>query len=416
MSGAAEGSVPVPQAVTEDYKKLIFSFIQMIRSTETSTPDRVTAIVQLLGEEYGVDPAGVGGCHDTGVALLPAFQQALNEMKKSVSIQQDDKFNAFLDLLRKKGYFAGAEEGSEEYNSRLEKAREKFEKRNNPYEGMTAEEIKNKGNELMGLANYKQAVAYYTKAIEMEPENHVFFANRAAAHTHLKDYRSAIIDCERSISICPTYAKAYSRLGTTLFYQENYQRAVDAFSKACELDPTNERYREDLKQVEEKAKQSNSATAGMGGTPFGADGMFNFSQVAEVMKNPQFVETATRLMSNPQFNQAVVQMASRIGGLSDNPEEVARLMGSGMGMLSAGGDVDFTRLFGDIDREALERFKEEEAGRNPRLRAIMEDVQRNGPSAFQQHMNDPEVMNLMLKFQNVLLNNGGGGANGGASS
>ena len=40
----------------------------------------------------------------------------------------------------------------------------------------------------------------------------VFFL-RAAAYTHLKEYKKAIIDCEKSVSIDPNYSKAYSRLG-----------------------------------------------------------------------------------------------------------------------------------------------------------------------------------------------------------
>ena len=64
--------------------------------------------------------------------------------------------------------------------------------------------------------------------------------NRAAAHTHLKDYKKAIADCESSLRIDANYSKAYSRLGTALFYEGSYQKAVEKYAKAVELDPTNE--------------------------------------------------------------------------------------------------------------------------------------------------------------------------------
>lgn len=404
MSSKASETAPAPaKVVTEEHRKLIFSFIRMLRELASPNPDTVDTVAQLLGNEYGVDPAGVGGSHDTGVDLLEAFSRSLRSHEAASSSQQDEKFKAFLDLLVKKGYFAGAEPGTEEYANRLEKARQKFDLRNNPYQGMSAEEIKNKGNELMSVAKYKEAIACYTKAIEMEPENHIYFANRAAAHTHLKDYRSSILDCERAIAINPNYSKAYSRLGTSLFYQENYARAVDAFAKACELDPTNERYKEDLKQAEEKLKLSGNASggaAGMGGSPFGP-GMPDFSQIAQLMSNPDLVNVASRMMQNPQFGQMLNNMAAQFGGGVGGQPDFAQLF-SGMGSSAAGSGNTLNTPFGAINRESLERLQEE-AQNNPKLSAIMEDVRQNGFGAFQKYLGDPEVMDLVVKFQNSLL-------------
>jgi tetratricopeptide (TPR) repeat protein len=39
------------------------------------------------------------------------------------------------------------------------------------------------------------------------------FYFRAAAYTQLGDYEKCIQDCEMAISVDPTYAKAYNRLG-----------------------------------------------------------------------------------------------------------------------------------------------------------------------------------------------------------
>ncbi|EKF37776.1 small glutamine-rich tetratricopeptide repeat protein, putative [Trypanosoma cruzi marinkellei] len=410
MSDTAEVHSATSQPLTEEHRKLVFSFMRMLRGVNSPDPERVNTIIKLLGDEYGVNPAGVGGCHDTGVDVFKAFCQALQSQESRENTQQNEKFKAFLDLIQKKGYFAGAEPGTEEYASRLEKAKQKFEMRNNPYQGMSAEEIKNKGNELMGMAKYKEAIAYYTKSIEMEPENHVFFANRAAAHTHLKDYDSAVIDCERAIAINPNYSKAYSRLGTSLFYQEKYARAVDAFAKACELDPTNDRYKEDLKQAEEKLKLMGNASSGSsaaGGFPFGG-GMPDFSQIAQMMNNPQFIETTTRMLENPQFSQLVANMASRFGGGAANPEELLQSLGS-MGLSGTNDDGTMRTPFGNINRERLEQLQEEEVKNNPKFRAIMEDVRQNGFQAFQKYMGDPDVMDLMVRFQNTIM--GGNNAN-----
>lgn len=390
--------------VTDDHKKLIFSFIRMLRGLDSPNPDCVDAVAQLLETEYGVDPAGEGGLYDTEINLFDVFCRALRSQEDASTSQQDEKFKAFLELLVKKGYFAGTEPGTEEYASRLEKAKQKFDMRNNPYQGMTAEEIKNKGNECMGVAKYKEAIACYTKAIEMDPKNHIYFCNRAAAYTHLKDYRNSVLDCERAIAINPNYSKAYSRLGTSFFYQENYQRAVDAFTKACELDPTNERYKEDLRQAEEKVMISGNASRGangMGGFPF------DMSQIAQMMNNPELINAATRAMQNPQFSQMIANMAAQFGGAAPNSMDFSQLMGNmPSGMPDSGNTMDTP--FGPINRESLEELRSEMQG-NPRFSAIMEDLQQNGFAAFQKYLTDPEVMDLMFKFQRNVM--GGGGNN-----
>ncbi|KAG5498774.1 hypothetical protein JKF63_03062 [Porcisia hertigi] len=392
------------QPITDDHKKLIFSFIRMMRRSQVENPERAEAVAQMLGEEFGVDPAGSGGLYDTKVDVLEAFKTALREHERCSGVEQDEKFTSFVELLEKKGYFKGVDAGSDEYAQRLEKAREKFNQRNNPYEGLTAEQIKNKGNELMSQAKYKEAIAYYTKAIELESENAVFFANRAAAHTHLKDYNNAIIDCERAIIINPEYSKSYSRLGTALFYQENYSRAVDAFTKACELDPDNSTYKDDLKRAEEKVKLTGLATGGgMGGFP-GMGGMPDMSQFANMMNNPQFMETAQRMMQNPEFSNLVANMAGKFSQGGMDPTELNRL-GADMGMRNMDEDGNVVTPFGKVNRAAIEQLQEEEVRKNPKLAGIMADVQANGYGAFQKYLGDPDVMNLMMKFQNLMFTN-----------
>lgn len=50
-------------------------------------------------------------------------------------------------------------------------------------------------------------MALYTKAIEIEPQNAVFFANRAFAHIKLEEYGSAVVDATKAIEADPSYAK-----------------------------------------------------------------------------------------------------------------------------------------------------------------------------------------------------------------
>lgn len=109
------------------------------------------------------------------------------------------------------------------------------------------------GNNHMKEENYRCAVECYTKAIDLDLRNAVYYGNRylqqadwlhtlllyhrklysftpdqvlvegtvqltlslcrAAAHSKLGNYTEATGDCERAIAIDPMYSKAYGRMG-----------------------------------------------------------------------------------------------------------------------------------------------------------------------------------------------------------
>jgi small glutamine-rich tetratricopeptide repeat-containing protein alpha len=396
MSAADETQERVP--VTDTHRKVVFAFMKMIRYLDVEDQDGIEVVTELLARNFKVDSAGFGGQYDTDVDLAALF-------KARVEDDSDASFKAFVDLLKKKGYFNGVEEGSEAYDARMTKARAKYNERNNPYAGLSADQLKQKGNELVGQTKYKEAIGCYTRAIELAPSNHILFANRAAAHTHMKDYKSAIIDCEHCIALNDSYAKAYSRLGTALFYDGNYRRAVDAYSKASQLEPEDENHKERLEQAKQKADAMVPATTsamppmpgGMPGLPPGMD----FSRMSQMMNDPQFMTMAQQMMQNPAFSNMVANMAGQMGGAAPNPAEMNQFM-QNMGRREADEDGNMRTPFGVINKSELEKLQEEEVKRNPKFQAIMEDVRANGMGAFQKYMGDPEVMELMGKFQGLM--------------
>jgi small glutamine-rich tetratricopeptide repeat-containing protein alpha len=395
----------------------------MIRYLEVEDPDSLEVVTELLARNFKVDSAGFGGQFDTDVDLAAMFKSRVEE-------ESDASFKAFIDLLKKKGYFNGVEEGSEAYEARMSKARVKFNERNNPYAGLNADQLKVKGNELVGQAKYKEAIGYYTRAIELAPTNHILFANRAAAHTHMKDYKSAIIDCEHCIALNESYAKAYSRLGTALFYDGNYRRAVDAYAKACQLEPEDDNHKQRLQQAKEKADALAPATMGGGmmpPMPGGFPGMpgmpgmppgMDFSKMSQMMSDPQFMQMAQQMMSNPSFSSMVANMAGNMGGMAPNPEELTNFMQAMQ--TGAHREIDsegnMRTPFGVVNRDSLAQLQEDEVRRNPKFAAIMEDVRANGMGAFHKYMGDPEVMELMQKFSGLLGRPGGAGGGGDATA
>ncbi|NXV76603.1 SGTB protein, partial [Atlantisia rogersi] len=177
-----------------------------------------------------------------------------------------------------------------------------------------ADQLKDEGNNHMKEENYGAAVDCYTRAIKLDPNNAVYYCNRAAAQSKLNNYSEAIKDCEKAIAIDPKYSKAYGRMGLALTSVNKYEEAVTSYQKALDLDPENDSYKSNLKIAEQKLRDMSSPT----GTGLSFD-------MASLINNPAFISMAASLMQNPQVQQLMSGMMSNaiggpaagVGGLSD---------------------------------------------------------------------------------------------------
>eukprot|EP01065_Artemidia_motanka_P043533 TRINITY_DN6051_c0_g2_i1.p1 TRINITY_DN6051_c0_g2~~TRINITY_DN6051_c0_g2_i1.p1 ORF type:complete len:396 (+),score=178.60 TRINITY_DN6051_c0_g2_i1:91-1278(+) len=383
---------------TDQQKRIVAAFLKMTGECGCVPAEKQAVIAGILKESFGIDDAAKFECaeklEDIWAKGAPAASPAAVEV-------DEKKWQEFIDVLKQKGYFKDCEDGSDEYKSRMQKARAKFIARSNPYEGMTPDQLKAKGNELMTKGQHKSAVGYYCKAIELEPEKAIYYANRAAAYTHLNQFNDAVRDCEAATRLDPGYAKAYSRLGTAYFYLNKYTEAAEAYKKACDIDPENEAYKADLAAAEQKKAEPPR----MGGMP---GGMPDFSAMGKMMENPQFMQMAQNLMANPQFSQMVQNMATSMGmpqmGGMDPQQMVGEMEPDADGMVQT--------PFGAVHKDALERIRSDPSVRdNPKMKEIQEEIQREGPAAIMKHMNDPEVMKAMSEFSQLFGGASPGGGN-----
>lgn len=166
-----------------------------------------------------------------------------------------------------------------------------------------ADQLKDEGNNHMKEENYAAAVDCYTQAIELDPNNAVYYCNRAAAQSKLSHYTDAIKDCEKAIAIDSKYSKAYGRMGLALTAMNKFEEAVTSYQKALDLDPENDSYKSNLKIAEQKLREVSSPT----GTGLTFD-------MASLINNPAFITMAASLMQNPQVQQLMSGMTNAIGG------------------------------------------------------------------------------------------------------
>jgi len=399
--------------VNETHRKIVVSFLTMLKTLKLEDPEAVNVAVECLQAQFGVTAGDTSSPYYTSTSLVDIWTKGV-----PASTEDETKLLEFLQILEQRGYFNGVEKGSAEYASRLEKAKAKFYARQNPYEGFTPDQLKTKGNECMTAGKYKEALGYYTKAVELDPTNHLYHANRAAANIHLKEYKTAVADCEKSIALNASYPKSFSRLGTACFYDNNFSKACDAYRKAVELDPENEGYKEDLRSAEERMKQQTmnpfAGFPGMGAGPGGMD----MSAMMNMMNNPQFMQMAGQFMQNPEFSNIVSNFAQQMGMAAPNQEDMQNFiqnMQRGQAPATASDDPSqVVTPFGRLKRAELERLQTDEIKNNPKLAAIVEDVRVNGPGVFTKYMGDPDVMALMGKFSNLFQRPPGGDGGDGA--
>jgi small glutamine-rich tetratricopeptide repeat-containing protein alpha len=217
-----------------------------------------------------------------------------------------------------------------------------------------AEALKGQGNAAMKAKDYKTAIEYYTKALDLVPLNPVYLSNRAAAYSHDGRHEDAASDAEMAVAADPGFSKAWSRLGYAKFALGDSKGAMEAYKKGIDsegsggTEPMRKGYEMAKRKVEEEGGDVDAVDEasrggpgfggmpGMGGMPDlsslagmfggggagggGAGGAPGMPNMSEMMNNPMMRQMAQSIMSDPQ------KMAS----LMNNPHLKNMMSGGGM--------------------------------------------------------------------------------------
>ena len=66
------------------------------------------------------------------------------------------------------------------------------------------------------LIEANEASDKFSKAIEIEPQNHVLYSNRSGAYASKKEFAQALEDSNKTTEIKPDWAKGWGRKGAAL--------------------------------------------------------------------------------------------------------------------------------------------------------------------------------------------------------
>eukprot|EP01130_Rhizamoeba_saxonica_P002475 TRINITY_DN12269_c0_g1_i1.p1 TRINITY_DN12269_c0_g1~~TRINITY_DN12269_c0_g1_i1.p1 ORF type:complete len:575 (+),score=183.54 TRINITY_DN12269_c0_g1_i1:27-1751(+) len=119
-------------------------------------------------------------------------------------------------------------------------------------------ELKNEGNEYLKQNNLDAAIDCYTRAIELDGQNHIFFSNRSAAYAKKNDFVNSLKDAQEAVSISPKYARGYSRIGLAQTNLGDFEGAMDSYSKGLELSPNDATMQAGFQQAQFGMQQKQS--------------------------------------------------------------------------------------------------------------------------------------------------------------
>lgn len=163
-----------------------------------------------------------------------------------------------------------------------------------------AEDFKAKGNKAFSSGQFQEAIEQFTKAIELDPQNHVLYSNRSASYASLKDFDKALEDALKTTSIAPTWAKGYSRLGAAYHGLNNLEKAKEAYADGLKQDPNNAQIQKAVQDLE----------ASSAGPSFG-------NMFGQVLNNDIWSKIATNPKLSPYLADA--SYTSKINMLIQNP-------------------------------------------------------------------------------------------------
>ena len=96
----------------------------------------------------------------------------------------------------------------------------------------------NRAQDKFEVANYKEAIVDYNKALELSPTKIcLVYSMRGNAKRNLGDLDGAISDQNKALSIDPLYADGYFNRSSAKFKMGNFSGSIDDYTKVIKINP-----------------------------------------------------------------------------------------------------------------------------------------------------------------------------------
>jgi len=94
-----------------------------------------------------------------------------------------------------------------------------------------------RGNVYWILQDWQRALADYTQAITLVPNDPVYFNNRGNVYRKLQDWQHAIADYSEAINLNPKEADYFNNRGDAHYGMQDWQHAIADYTEAAKLEP-----------------------------------------------------------------------------------------------------------------------------------------------------------------------------------
>ncbi|KAF9973460.1 Hsp90 cochaperone [Actinomortierella ambigua] len=164
---------------------------------------------------------------------------------------------------------------------------------------MSAEEFKQQGNKLFLAKDYSAAIDAFSKAIDLDPSNHVLYSNRSACYASLKEYQKALEDGEKTVSLNASWAKGYGRKAAALYGLGRLPEAEKTYEEGLKIEPTNPQLQKGLQETQQAMESEASAGIGQFFGPDTISRMAANPKLAPFLSQPDVMEKVRAIQANP---------------------------------------------------------------------------------------------------------------------
>lgn len=161
------------------------------------------------------------------------------------------------------------------------------------------------GNECFTAKNYHEAVKHFTNAIDLNPDDHVFYSNRSACYANLEEYDKALVDAQICVDLKPDWTKGYLRRGLAEYHLNKLDQAEKTYKEGLKLEPNNQQLVEGLQKVQEakSTKAAEGSTSGVDKEKFFQQALAQLKtdpETANFFQDKEFVNKLNEIKSDPQ--------------------------------------------------------------------------------------------------------------------
>lgn len=158
-----------------------------------------------------------------------------------------------------------------------------------------AAEAKELGNTEFKACNFLAAIEHYSEAVKRDPENAIYWTNRATARCKVLDFGGAMSDVQTAIKLNPDYAKAYGRKARIEMLSKQYHHALDTVSEGLHRDSANVELQEVMAELQVKINEAMFSAP----DPVRQERAMQDPEIQAIMRDPMVQQALRDLSTDP---------------------------------------------------------------------------------------------------------------------